>query len=356
MNVVIKRDRRLVSIEKEELICRLYQNNELIHDIANKAQCERHSVVRVLKRHGIYQESKSKKHLNNDKMIRNQKIFELAKQGLTNKQIAAQLNIGKSTVQKILQDNPQFVQNKNHHYLFNENYFEEIQTEGQAYWLGFLYADGCIADKSVRLELALTDRLHVEKFRDAIQYQRAKIYYRSDNIQSACLVINSQKMVNDLIALGCMPKKSLKIRFPHNDIIPDCLIHHFMRGYFDGNGSVCTSKDGCFRFSVVSNVQFLEEYQKRLNKGIHKNTTVKICNTHSIGIGTLPLGGSQQVLQIFHFLYSDATIFLQRKYDKFLMLERRLQLKAQKKAEENNSGIKQENPEKGQLEPKTLKD
>lgn len=36
------------------------------------------------------------------------------------------------------------VGNHYRYYYFNENFFEKINNELSAYWLGFLYADGCI--------------------------------------------------------------------------------------------------------------------------------------------------------------------------------------------------------------------
>lgn len=330
MNVRTKRDKKLISEEKEELICRMYQENELIHDIASKVSCERHTVVRVLKRHKLYQEQKSKVHINNDRIQRDRNVMRLATQGLTNRQIAAQLNIGKSTVQKIIQQNR--LNNNDHYYKFNENFFESIDTEQQAYWLGFLFADGCVTGRSICLELALRDRLHVENFCKAIQYNDAHYYYRPDNIQSIRVVIGSKKMVSDLAKFGCVPNKSLTIRFPRENVIPNNLIHHFMRGYFDGNGCINIPTNEYLRssFSLVSNIHFLEEYQTILNKGIQKDTVVKIQNTHNSGIGVITLGGNQQVIKIFNYLYKDATIYLERKYEKFLTLSSRLELKTQK--------------------------
>ena len=31
-------------------------------------------------------------------------------------------------------------------YLYNKEYFKNIYTDEQAYWLGFIYADGCIIE------------------------------------------------------------------------------------------------------------------------------------------------------------------------------------------------------------------
>lgn len=51
--------------------------------------------------------------------------------------------------------------NKNYKYSLNENFFQEINTEEKAYWLGFLMADGCILDqpqRSKRLTVALKEK------------------------------------------------------------------------------------------------------------------------------------------------------------------------------------------------------
>lgn len=49
-------------------------------------------------------------------------------------------------------------------YVYNKDYFEKINTSEKAYWLGFLYADGCITRfykgevlKSMSLEITLKD-------------------------------------------------------------------------------------------------------------------------------------------------------------------------------------------------------
>lgn len=38
-------------------------------------------------------------------------------------------------------------------YIQNDSYFEKIDNENKAYWLGFLYADGCVSEKSKKIKL-----------------------------------------------------------------------------------------------------------------------------------------------------------------------------------------------------------
>lgn len=59
--------------------------------------------------------------------------------------------------------------NQKHNY--NEDVFEAIDNEEKAYWLGFLYADGCVTTlgtKSVKISLQARDEDHLVKFRDFI--------------------------------------------------------------------------------------------------------------------------------------------------------------------------------------------
>ena len=133
-------------------------------------------------------------------------------------------------------------------YTYNKNYFKQITTETQAYWLGFLYADGCISRfyrneklKSMSLELTLqsNDIKHLENFRNdleaniPIQHKIISNKYEADRI-----VINCTYMCQDLINLGCTPTKSLTLEFPNNEIVPKHLLKHFIRGYFDGDGGI----------------------------------------------------------------------------------------------------------------------
>ena len=47
----------------------------------------------------------------------------------------------------------------------NHDSFNSIKTEEQAYWLGFMYADGYVSSGYVGLSLAVRDSFHLEKFK-----------------------------------------------------------------------------------------------------------------------------------------------------------------------------------------------
>ena len=125
----------------------------------------------------------------------------------------------------------------------DDTLFESIDNPFKAYWLGFLYADGNITYNllktkySVELCLSEKDLDHLEKYKNFLNTSK-KISYRS-NTKSYRLNIQSKKMCENLINLGCTPKKSLTLKFP--EFLSEDLVNHFIRGYFDGDGSISIS-------------------------------------------------------------------------------------------------------------------
>ena len=336
--MVTQRDKKLVSLETENQICNMYQNNMLICQISKQLNVERHTVVRALKRCNLYDPKKSKKHLDDTRIIRNQQVCTLSMQGYSHRQIAKMLSIGKSNINYILKNSIDFIPLETGRYdyrakkMFNERFFQVIDTEEKAYWLGFLYADGCVTNKAVRLEISIKDRKHLEKFKDILQYQNAHFYFRKD-IESILLHMNSSVMVQDLEKLGCVKKKTYILQFPNTEQVPLSLIHHFMRGYFDGDGCIYVHPKlySISTFSLVGTLDFLQRYQEVLNQGICKTTTNKIYSLKSQNIGSISFGGSLQVKKIYDFLYHDATLYLERKKEKFDIVISRLNVKSTRK-------------------------
>jgi len=125
-------------------------------------------------------------------------------------------------------------------YQCNDSFFSEINTEEKAYWLGVLYADGNVskkASKSGQIFLSSTDKEWVEEFMKTIQSTnkpRSEYHTKFKKIIWKAQ-ITSSSMFDDLCNLGCIPAKSKIIRFP--DINPN-YYNHFIRGYFDGDGTV----------------------------------------------------------------------------------------------------------------------
>lgn len=124
-------------------------------------------------------------------------------------------------------------------YGLNESFFEKVDSENKAYWLGFILTDGYIGTKRGKLsylniELQLSDSDHLDKFKKDIEYE-GPIYV--DKKRNRCrLIISSIKLVNDLGKLGIHNKKSLTaepIEFKDAS-----LQKAFWRGCIDGDGTI----------------------------------------------------------------------------------------------------------------------
>lgn len=225
-------------------------------------------------------------------------------------------------------------------YKFDENYFESIDNEHKAYWLGFLFADGCILEMisggikvpaTIQISLSTVDIEIIEKFMQDIKLCK-KIYFGEATCKNGkkpyCRIqVGSRKMCNDLVSYGCTPRKSQTLQFPI-DYIPSDLIKHFIRGYFDGNGSVYfvermnfdkrrnksyLTQSFCCNFQGTK--AFLTEVEKILNRNCI--ITRPIRQGHG-NVFSLDFGRRDAVYNFFHYIYDDCTIYLSRKYDKFI--------------------------------------
>jgi intein/homing endonuclease len=149
----------------------------------------------------------------------------------------------------------------------NEKIFSKIETEEQAYWLGFLYADGYVSKDSNRIELTLKDEEHVKKFANFLNISLSKIKEKTAmNKIYYKLSFRNVQIRKDLISAGCIPQKSLKIVFPNEYILPKNLVNHFVRGYFDGDGCLAISpRDNAPRFALDGTKEFLDKIKEIYN-------------------------------------------------------------------------------------------
>ena len=208
-------------------------------------------------------------------------------------------------------------------YTHNENFFEVIDTEEKAYWLGFIYADGFIESKRINsnqkfgITLNSIDHNHLEKFKKSIEATNPINIYKGSGYNKdsnfSRILLTSQKTVNDLINKGCLEHKTHLLEFPTIEQVPEELMRHFIRGYFDGDGSLnfySTTKRQ-YKIGFVGTKNFLTGIMNHFNKNLKMSTKDDI--TFQLNIG-----GNKQVINIMNYLYKDAHVYLDRKYKKYL--------------------------------------
>jgi hypothetical protein len=214
-------------------------------------------------------------------------------------------------------------------YYCDHSFFDAIDSEEKAYWLGFLAADADVGDEG-RLSMSLkpSDREHLYRLKYSLKSTHPVTDYTSNSgyhgrqVTFSVLDIGSSRLVRGLTLNGVGPKKTFALRWPSH-LEPD-LLKHYLRGMVDGDGSLTTyvrqSPDNGklemqYRFSLTSNTTFLEECQRYLVEACDLRYT-KLARKRggNPNIATLPYGGRRQVERIFRLLYDDAGIFLLRKY------------------------------------------
>jgi hypothetical protein len=196
-------------------------------------------------------------------------------------------------------------------YQVDENYFENLNTEDKNYWYGFILADGHIREQDNMLQIDLNNK-DIEiliKFKEHIKFEGN--IEPNNKRQSVKIRIFSEKIFNDLIKLGCIQDKTRKLEFLK--IIKNEFIHHFLRGYFDGDGCIY-GKSHNIQFKIYSTLIFNLKYQQILIEKLNLNIT-KINKRK--GCYSLSYSGRKQIKKIYDFLYKDATIYLNRKKIKF---------------------------------------
>lgn len=204
----------------------------------------------------------------------------------------------------------------------NNYAFEKIETEEQAYWLGFLYADGCVhrfnSSKDIELTLQEQDYEHLVKFANFVDYHGQ--IRRREKQKAYRVCFGSAKMFDDLVRLGCVERKSLILEFPKPEIVPFELQRHFIRGYFDGDGclSLTLRKDHTFRkiVSLLGTEEFLNWMILYLPFKIKKKCAKK-CKDSDSNTYCLQLNQDDSAA-FLDYIYSDCTVYLDRKYLKYL--------------------------------------
>jgi hypothetical protein len=149
----------------------------------------------------------------------------------------------------------------------------------------------------------MKDREAVELYHQALRC--------TNNIHPICdgmfqSSIHSKRMVHDLEQLGCVPAKSLILRFPE---LPQNLVRHFVLGYLDGDGCVSLhnkwQRIPQLRYSFVGTREFLAGIQKVLNREGHVAGSGKAFR--------LEYNGNGVCRRIADWMYEGASIYLQRK-------------------------------------------
>lgn len=215
-----------------------------------------------------------------------------------------------------------FYRHKMTKYKINENIFEKIDTPEKAYILGFLFADGCVNSnmRQIRLKLQERDEEILKNINLYLNYNKPlNKGITKDGFKQSMIIICNKKICTDLMNHGLTPRKSFTCQFPSLDSM---FLSHFIRGYFDGDGSIYVyrgrqNNKKIGEIKIMSSTVFCVKMMEVLST---RNIKCKIEHDKRIKIGVdqIRIRDNKSIKLFYYFIYYNATMFLNRKHDKFL--------------------------------------
>ena len=228
-----------------------------------------------------------------------EQVIQLLKQGKNVKEIQTELNISEYMWKKL-----GFVGIPKYNNIFLE--LNEIST----YWLGFLWADGSLTKNSLELEINSNDEEHLNKFKDLFTYISTPSVFRRcrHNSNTSRVIITDRNIASTLRNLG-FGKKSERV-VPN---IPKELMQHFIRGYFDGDGScIIRNHNGNveYRADISGTLQFIDFIKQFLINPSYEEVVENKTWTSK----RIYWYSKQSVTELLNYLTENSTIKLERKY------------------------------------------
>lgn len=203
-------------------------------------------------------------------------------------------------------------------YNFNVDFFETIDTEEKAYFLGFIAADGCIQNNSsgvMVLSITINNRDIdiLERMKEAMKAEQPIIHLKRHNMVR--ITFTRKKLISDLMKYDLTERKSLTMG-PMLHHLSESMKPHFVRGYFDGDGSVYIAHTGYpgnyvprHYVSFRGTEAFLESFRDYFS--------IKGSLYFSNGTHQWRFGAKSDVERFRDIIYKDAAVFMSRKHEKF---------------------------------------
>lgn len=244
--------------------------------------------------------------------------------------IAKKYNISTATILKRKANDNWILQKRKNKYSFNESYFDTIDTEHKAYWLGFLMADGYILSKrkgeranqsqSFGFSISTKDIELLKNFKKDLNAENPINIYTSnsgfkENAPAGRILLTSQHTVDCLKSHGIVENKTFITKMPN---INENLIPHFIRGYSDGDGSIVIDKNNRVQWAFCGTKELLSSFQEFF--GTDYKLTQRFPERQNNN-WTLKITGWTNIPRCLDICYSEATIFLKRKYDKYVEIQ-----------------------------------
>lgn len=251
----------------------------------------------------------------------------------SSKDIADEIGCSKGFVKKIWRVNG-LNGKTNRSYCVDDNTFKLIDTPIKAYILGYIASDGCVYKRKGHIGmLSITCNQNDEELLNIVQHCLSSNYKISHNdrvLQNgkisvySTIQINSDIIADDLSNYNIIPRKTWN--YCPVDLQTSKMNWHFIRGYFDGDGSIYSTPNvsgnitlSSYRISITCNKNTSIWFKKILEKeGIECSIYKDYRDKYTDEIFSVIIRQCESIYKMYEKMYSNSqNIRLERKYIKF---------------------------------------
>ena len=188
-----------------------------------------------------------------------------------------------------------------------------------AYIFGIIMSDGCLS-RTGRNKTAWTVRIGLNDYEMIEQLYKymcvgSKIFQCG---KQYTLRYRNKEAIEFLMRYGLEPRKSLTLKFPS---LPREVLPSFIRGYFDGDGSIILQKTIYNTYAQVTftcgSLEFLTELQKTLLEVFNIKSQIYDGGHLDSHAMSLRITKRSEIDKFYSVIYKDADLYLERKYLKF---------------------------------------
>jgi hypothetical protein len=218
-------------------------------------------------------------------------------------------------------------------YSLNHDYFDNL-TEQSMYWLGFIATDGNLYKNkysyNINIKLATEDKHHLDKYKNHINFTGNVRSYikkndgknpkmKKDEYYYSVIYFTSRKIFDRLADFNIVPAKTHILEFPEQ-LKNHPLLSHFIRGCIDGDGWIREhANNGSeipteVRVGMCGTEKFVKQTFEVIKSALNINSGTCL-QTDSVNTWSFEFTALHDVDKLVDWLYKDATIYLERKYE-----------------------------------------
>ena len=208
------------------------------------------------------------------------------------------------------------------HHGLNHNYLDKIDSWDKGYFLGWMYSDGNVWERSVSISVQDGD----EKI---LKYIKSKLFLNGgpklqvrppvgNCKKQFTLKANSERMSKNLLYFDCPPNKSFIINFSKN--IPKDFYSSVILGVFEGDGTIYfkNKRDGSLSKYHASIYSASKTFVDQLSKILLSFNIDNSVYRSEKGLFQVSIIRMNDIFKFFELLYSNADCWLDRKLIKFI--------------------------------------